>query len=356
MLNILKAFVVAIIGGTIFYYLHIPLPWMLGSLASVLLWNVFAKRPIHWPAQCCYAGLLVVGYAIGRTFTVETGQQILLQLPVMLMITIATALFSLMQGYSTHKKTGINLPSGMLGSIPGGMSQMAVLCAEVADADITVVTFMQTARQLAVIFVVPFLALHGFGNEAAVDTAITTASAFNTEDLSVGYVLLLSVMVLASGFIARFLKFPTPYLLGAVLGTALWVLNGLIAPQPPREWLNMAQVCIGAYAGARMQLANLNNWKKLLPYTVLSVIGLLLFSLVTGWLLAYFLHIPIITAFLSTAPGGMAEMGLTAMMVHANMSVVVAFQFFRLLFVLIVVPPLIKWFLQHKEKTRLRGF
>jgi len=44
--------------------------------------------------------------------------------------------------------------------------------------------------------------------------------------------------------------------------------------------------------------------------------------------------ITFLTAFISTALGGMTEMGLTAMMVHADLSTVIAFQLFRLLFVL----------------------
>ncbi len=44
------------------------------------------------------------------------------------------------------------------------------------------------------------------------------------------------------------------------------------------------------------------------------------------------------SAFLGTSPGGMGEMGLTAVLVGANVSLVTAYQMFRLLFILFVMP------------------
>jgi uncharacterized membrane protein AbrB (regulator of aidB expression) len=56
-----------------------------------------------------------------------------------------------------------------------------------------------------------------------------------------------------------------------------------------------------------------------------------------------------LTAFIGTAPGGMAEMGITAMMVNADLSTVVAFQLSRLLFVLVIVFPLMSWLFRRKR-------
>ena len=88
------------------------------------------------------------------------------------------------------------------------------------------------------------------------------------------------------------------------------------------------------------------------PFTLLSVTGLLLLSLGIGWLLNLALWIPTVTAFLSTAPGGIAEMSLTAIQVQADVSTIVAFQLFRLFFILLVVPPALKWWLA-RENTKI---
>ncbi len=348
LLRIAETLSVASLGGFLFSLLHMPLPWMLGALTAVLLWNSATKRPICWPPYACYAGLLLIGYAIGCTFTSETARQILEQLPLITLATITITAFSTWQGYRFHKKTSINLPSSLLGSIPGGLSQMPVLSREIPGADISVVTLMQAMRQLSVVFFVPFLAIHGLSDSSVLTP---TVPALTTETISDTQAVLLGFLVIASGFIGRFLKFPTPFLLGAVLATSAWVLAGLPAPQPSRDWLNAAQLCVGTYTGARIQLKNLQSFRKALPLALLSVVSLLTVSSGLSLLLAYFFDIPLLTAFLSTAPGGMAEMGLTAMMVHADMAVVVAFQLFRLLFILTVVPPFLKYLIRC-EKNR----
>jgi len=67
------------------------------------------------------------------------------------------------------------------------------------------------------------------------------------------------------------------------------------------------------------------------------------FSLGVGFLLTRLHSLNLISAFLGTSPGGMAEMGLTAVLVRADVSLVAAYQMFRLLFILFVMPLLLKW-------------
>jgi membrane AbrB-like protein len=352
-LRILETFIVAFIGSTIFYFIKIPLPWMLGSLSAVLLWNGYTKRKIIWPKSIWYAGLIVVGYTIGSTFTQDTARMILLQLPVMALVTMVTIFFNLLMGYLTYCKTDISLASGLMGSIPGGLSQIAALCTEIEDADLTVVTFMQTARALSVVFVVPFLAINGLGGSLGGGTALPPNAVIPMPDISLTNGLLLLVIPL-SGYLAKRFHLPTPYLLGPVIGAACLGLTGVAIPLLPRTWTNVAQLCIGTYTGARMNTEELKSCKQLVPFTITSLTGLLLLSLGIGWLLNHYSDIPLITAFLSTAPGGIAEMSLTAIQVHADLSIIVAYQLFRLLFILLIVPPVLKWWLmREKVKEKL---
>ena len=58
------------------------------------------------------------------------------------------------------------------------------------------------------------------------------------------------------------------------------------------------------------------------------------------------------TAFLSTAPGGLAEMGITALTVGADISTMTAYQLVRLLFIMLVFPYLAKWLVRLHEGHR----
>ncbi len=341
MQKIIEAGILAFLGGSVFAALSLPLPWMLGAISALLIWNTTTRREIRWPAGLCYAGMIFIGYSIGRTFTPATLVSIVANIGLMSAATLAIVAFSLALGWFTHQRTGVSLATGLLGTIPGGMSQVTVLCREIKDADLTVVMFMQTFRLLAVIFVVPFVAIKGLGQ------ALPPVSATDGVSLpSLQFMLLIAASAIG-GLAARFLRLPTPFLLGPIMAAAGFALSGQTMPTVPKLWLNLAQLSVGAYTGARVRLAELKNWRKLLPHTLFNVLALLALCLLGGWLLEYLDGLDVATAFLSMAPGGMAEMSLTAMAVGADLSVIVAFQLFRLLFLLLLVPPLMKLWLKR---------
>lgn len=346
MTTIFTTLLIAVSGGYIFYLLHVPLAWMLGSLTAVVIAGISNKFPLVWPIQIRNGALLFLGYSMGRPFTLAAGQQIINNLPLMAVTTVLTVAVSLVIGYYTQRKTGITMASSLLGSVPGGLSQMVVLCDEIADSDLAVVTFMQTARLLAVVFVVPFMAVNGITDGASGVTPVE--SAVSDGNLTAGQLILIVTAVLTVTGVAVRWHWPTPYLLGPIIGAALVVLIGTPAPELPNYLVNAAQTCVGAYMGVSIKLSSLDNWRKLLPYTLLGVAGVLAVSLGLGYVLARWWSFSLVTAFLSTAPGGMAEMGLTALLLHADLSAIVAFQLFRLLFILLCVPPILKWLLSSR--------
>lgn len=317
---------------------------MLGPLVFVNLSTLIAKVNIYWPINIRNAGLIVLGYIMGSPFTLSTLQQIMVQLPAMLATTVSTVLFSILIGYITHKKTGINLANCILGSTPGGMTQMVVLSEEIPTSDTTIVTFMQTIRLLSVVFIVPFLAFHALPSATGQMTAVTLTA---PPDYST--TLIFAAAAIGSALAAHFLHFPTPFLLGPMLGTAALVVSGFTPPPVPSLAVIAAQLFVGIYMGVTAKPANLQNWKQLLPYSVGGGIAIVLFSLGMGYLLTYWYQIDLITAFLGTAPGGMTEMGITAINVGADISTITAYQLFRLLFMLLILPIFFKWYLVPKQ-------
>ncbi len=61
-----------------------------------------------------------------------------------------------------------------------------------------------------------------------------------------------------------------------------------------------------------------------------SGISLTALSLLTAFLLTKWGNIDLLTAILSTAPGGVAEMSITAVAIDANVPLVTAFQVIRM--------------------------
>lgn len=328
-------------GGLLFYLLHIPLPWMLGPLTATLLYQAASGNRARWSVGFRQAALIVIGYSIGRTVSGQTLHQIVIHLPAMVVVTLLTVLFCMGTGYITHRRTGITLESGMLGSMPGGLAQMMVLCEEIGNTDLAVVMLIQVTRILAVVFIVPFVATYGIAHMPVSDAAAVLGGAAVMTQGFFGLVPALLLPPLAAWLAVR-LKAPLPFLFGPIVVIAIAGLIGYAAPPPP-HWLTiMAQLCFGIYLGRSIPLDSLRRLGRVLPYAIGGAVALVAFCYLLAFGLTVVMPVTLITTFLGTAPGGLAEMCIVGLTLGADVAFVLAFQLFRLLSILTVMPPLLR--------------
>jgi len=337
-LQIIGTFLIAAAGGFLFSLLRLPLPWMLGPLAATIIYHSASGGRARWPVQFRNLGLIVIGYSMGRTVTLETTREILANLPAMFAVTFFTLLFCLGIGYITHRRAGISLASSMLGSIPGGLAQMVLMTEEIEDADITVVTFLQITRVLAVVFSVPFIAAYGTGPLPGGLPAPMTAT--GPQGLTAVLPALLAAPLGAG--LAFLLKMPMPCLLGPIFATAAAVLIGFPAPPVPPPLMNLALILFGTYFGIMITVESLRKLGKVLPYAVGGAAALLAFTYLLGLGLTFLTPANLLTTFLSTAPGGLSEVGVVALALNADVAFIMAYQLFRIFSILLLLPPLLR--------------
>ncbi len=349
----LETLAVALAGAGLFGWLHIPLSWLLGPLTAAMAWRHLRKRPLYASPGLNQFALGLFGYMLGTSFTKTTAVEIIKQLPAMLAATVATVAFSLWMGYWVAKQTRIPVANGIFGSVPGGLTQMLVLSEEVEEVDTTVVAFMQTIRLLSVIFLVPFVCVYGFAGGAMQPTAIPSGAV----PRDVPLIAYLGYGVIAwLGYLAgKRIRLPAPILTGPLAATAAaLILTGYPAPPLPPLVLVLSQLVIGTHIGMRMQIHSLRDAKRMGLYSLISSAAVVGFSLLIGTAISRWQSTSIASAFLSTAPGGIAEMGLTAKMVHADLAMVSGYQLFRIFFIMFVVPPLLKaWITRQRRTDRL---
>jgi membrane AbrB-like protein len=340
-------FIIACCGGWLFGLLHFPLPWTLGPLATVMVAKIKFKNEIYWPTRIRDIAMVVLGYVMGSPFTPRTGQHILSQLPAMTILTLLTIFICLLGGYIIGKYLDLHLSTSLLGSMPGGLSQMVIVCEDVEGSDAAAVTLMQTIRVITTVFFVPFLVLHGLADH--VDQVSRAASDFSYAQIPT--IALFAGVVIGAIYLAKYVKLPSPYLIAPVVATAVLVLSGIDAPVLPPVVIAVAQICVGIKIGMGVEFSSLANWRKLVALNFISMLVIIALLLGIDYVFARLSGTSFVTAFISTAPGGINEMGLTALMVHADLSMVIAFQLFRLLFVLMIAVPLIRWWLCRRNKT-----
>lgn len=345
-------------GAAIFDLLNIPLAWMLGAMTAVLIMQNGLKKQAVVRTSWRNGSFMLIGYMIGSAFTADAASKLLVQMPSMLMTNIVLIVSCLLIGWIGAKWTGMSIESGMIGNIPGGLSQMIALSEEVEKADMTVVALMQTMRLITVIFIVPMLVVHGIvkmseATTPSISTEVSGASLLTAQDW--GVILFVLVLCLISARIAARLHVPTPYMLGPVLVVSIWSGTGMPVPALPGWLITLAQLLIGCHAGAGMKFDRKTSWRRLILFSAMSSIGVILISFATGYALTFLHPMSIETAFLSVAPGGMAEMGLTAAIVNADLAVVSSYQLFRILFILFAVPPFLRWLLVKRKFGAKQG-
>lgn len=335
--------VTALIGGFLFSRIHSPIPWLLGPMSAVLIGSRFGKVQFYWPRMIRDTGLVMVGYSIGLSFTKEALLEIVAKLPSMLLMTVLLVCCCAGIAFVVSKLSGVDYPTVLIGSIPGGLSQMIIFAEELKGINITTVTFLQVARLIMIIFFVPFLIFGPiFNNNSDTVSDLVTGEAVSRVPLFPN-IIWFGLICVVCALLARKLHFPTPYLLGPIIGTAIFNIIGSHGPALPPSLLDASQFFIGAYIGLLLKPEKLEHKTKIISLALISGMVMILVSIGLSMLLVSFYHISHSTSFLALAPGGMDQMGILAHVIHADLSMVTGYQIFRLLFIYFIVPPILRW-------------
>ncbi|MDX6153694.1 AbrB family transcriptional regulator [Marinococcus sp. PL1-022] len=337
-------------GGFFFSLLNIPVPWLLGPMAVVLFLSKLPRAQMYWPQSFRNTGLIIVGYTIGLAFTMETFYQIGTQLPMMIGLTMLLLLFSGLMAFGFASLSGVSLPTALTGSIPGGLSQMVTLAEEEKQIDITIVTFMQVTRIILIMFLVPVLAVSPLftdGNAASGGSSVQTAASWDGLFPSA---LLFLGLCLAAAWAGQKLRLPTSYMLAPMLVMIAVTLIGLQAPALPVIITNGAQLLIGTYFGLLLRPEQLQHKARIGALTVTGGVVLIAGAFSLSLILEHLHHVSPATALLSLAPGGMDQMGIIGREVNADISIVICYQLFRILFIFIAVPPILRWLFKWIRK------
>jgi len=345
-LVILETIAVSLLGGALFYLLKFPLPWMFGAAMACLVWKYALKRKAGFPLYLRDAGLVVFGYMLGVSFTAEAAHEVALNFPGMLFSTLLLFFCTVGLAFVSRRFLGIKLKSALVAHTPGAFSQMVILGEEITGVEAAPVAAMQSIRLLATAFLVPFIVVNVMIKGPVDTNLVKTGLEFDWEH----YKFLPLYVLAVAGVIRLFLRvrFPSAFLSGAIFGAAALSCLGLNGPAVPGPLTMLAQMSIGVYLAQILDMEKVDNWPRLLTMAVLGNILLIGATLGVGWILTRVYDMTLVDAFLAAAPGGMAEMGITAIMVEAKVSLVASYQLFRVFFVIFAVIPFFKWLFRKK--------
>jgi len=282
--------------------LHTPVPWMVGPLLSTALLTM-TGGPAASALPLRNAGQWVIGGALGLYFTPQV-LDMLLGLWWVISLGILWALvLGFLAGaflYNLHTRPGLMHIPGVtrltthFASPIGGASEMTIL-GDRFGAQTELIAAAHSLRILMVTLIVPFgmqwSGMHGL-------------------DMSL----------------------PGPRVV-AWPGLALWLL------------LNAAQLVLAIGLGVRFTPGFIRMAPRWMISVAFTTVTMILLCAGFAWLLSWVSGLPWATLMLGVAPGGVAEMAITAKVLQLGVPLVTAFHVTRVAAVLLLTEPMYRGWL-----------
>ncbi|MFC0471518.1 AbrB family transcriptional regulator [Halalkalibacter kiskunsagensis] len=346
MYRMFETSLLGLLGGCLFYLLDFPLPWVLGAMTFVMLWQGFTKRESYWPNAIKNSGFIILGTYFGLYFTAETFFIVGPNFISYVFLTIILITISIFISSTVTNWINVDKITSVFGSIPGGLTEMT-LASENLNAESSLVVIFQTVRLLTVLFIVPSAIVYFFSGSAGNIGGILASQSM----VYGGWNYLWFTLPAITGILLQN-KIPAGLVIGPLAITAILNIGSVDLASIPHFLLIAGQISVGIGLGKNISFADLKKGGKYCLVYFAIALTLIIISFGLGAVLANFTTLNLATAILSVAPGGLIEMVLTASMVGADPAIVSALQLTRILLIVIFVPPFLKWYFRKKvEQT-----
>ena len=317
----------AIVGALFASWLNIPLPWLLGPLFFVA-----ALRLVSAPIACSktlrYGGQWVIGTSLGLYFTPAIFELVVNHWFVILVGMLIPIGLSVFGTWVLWKVGRTSLKTAWFSSAIGGASEMSHL-AERYGGRVDLVASAHSLRILAVVIVIPF-GFQAWGILGG-DGTVLTEVAPNIRDLAV-----LVVLATLMGWLFQRRDLPNAWVLGPLMMSILLPFSGGVNTSMPTEIVNLGQLLIGWALGDRYRPAFFKAAPRFLLGILIFTLGSLFIVALCGAVIAVYSDLPLATIWLGLAPGGLAEMAITAKVLMLGVPMVTALQVTRMVFVVMI--------------------
>ena len=310
------------VGGLLAQWAHLPMPFMLGSIATsgaaVALLHDRAMTDYAFPLKFRTFFIGLIGVMIGTQVTPE----ILGLVPELPATLGALAVFVVLANGGNYlifrRIGGLDTRTAYYAGAPGGLMESLVL-GERAGADLRVLTAQQFLRIIIVITILPSALSIWLGHPVG-----SAGGLAPTSKGPVGFeTLLLIAGAAAVGLLAAtYPRLPAGQITGPMLLSAAVTLSGSVDLHLPFWLIAMAQVVVGTSLGLRFGGISAAMLRRSVGLSLLSVLWMLALGGVFAVALSAITGIPFLHLMISFSPGGVTEMSVVALSLAANPALV----------------------------------
>ena len=335
--QMLLALLVAFCGSLIFIYLHLPLPWLLGSIFATSILIRFQKIPIQSPKLFSAPARILIGLAIGSAFTPAILNYIPQYTISLLLVVPFTILVIFFGTYYYYKVLKYDLKTSYLGSMPGGVIEMVIIGQEL-KANTAKITLMQSSRLFFVVVSLPFIIQYIFQIDIRGNQLLTTP----IKDIDILEFLYIYVLGVFAALFAKNIKLTAAYLIGPMIISIILYSGGFVTTHIPDELLKFIQVVFGSIIGFTFKNVDLKTIFNTLVATLGHFVILIILCGIFIFIIHHFFGFATLDILLAFGPGGQTEINLIALLVGANLPYITLHHIVRLFLVMNIAPIIAK--------------
>jgi hypothetical protein len=322
--------------------LNTPLPWLIGPLFATAGARMAGVR-LHCPVQVRQAGQWAIGTALGLYFTPAVLTTLVSYIGFIAAGVVFAMALGAACGWMLQRLAGTDPTTAFFAMAVGGASEMAVQ-GERHGAAVDRVAAAHSLRIMMVVAIVPFC--FKFSGIHGLDLYVPGARIVRYDGL-----LLLALLTSTCALGLQRMNWPNAWVIGPLLMTiALTAFEVHLSALP--EWaVHFGQLFIGVALGTRFSPEFLRTAPRYMASVGLASMLAMLLAAGFGLALAALSGIHPATAILATAPGGIAEMSLTAKNLQLGVPVVTAFHVTRMVTLVLTIGPLFRLVQRWKSRS-----
>lgn len=328
----------AALGGSAFYALNLPLPWMLGAMI-VTIAAALGGAPLQAPDQLRSTLVAVIGVLLGSGFGPETIGHLNTWAFSIIGLLACVSLQAIVVAIFLVKVGRFDPVTALFSAMPGGLVEMMEIGRQYGG-DERAIILAHTARVVLVIAIVAVWFRFVLGYEVRGVAPLSHGETGLSDYLA----------MFACGLIGAFLglrcRLPAPTFLGPMLCSAVAHMAGWTDGSPPSWMIICAQVLLGAIVGCRFIGTPPRKVLRAFALSTGATILMLLLALGFAWGLSPVLQQPPDQVLLAYAPGGLTEMCLVALSMGADVAYIASHHLVRVIALLATASICLGWIAQ----------
>ena len=335
--------IISIPSAIIADFFNIPLAWMIGPMLATSLIALKGFQ-VMMPKIALSSILIILGLHIGNYID----QNLISQMVNWIWTTIIMFFYIIvsilivskyLQKFSNYKEK-----TSIFSAAPGALGPLMIL-AEYEKSDLSQVATAHLIRLIIIITLFPFIIVSFYTADAIELEKIDYISQNHWE------LILLILVSLIFIFFFNKAKVPAALLSGTLVASGILQIFDIASYKLPDASINFCLLILGASVGCRFANKTFKEVASNSFHGLVATILLVLLGLIAAYIATFFVDNNFLSLILSFCPGGIYEVAVIAIAFDLEPDFVAFHHIIRLLFILFVVPVILRLI----EKTKIKN-